>query len=219
MKDGKPAPKLMAWLRFRSLTPEEEDLWSVVARTVRPLRPRTLDPGSIESATFGSGTLGKRPAPAAGEQAALLPEKSRPVKAVKNGAAGEPQALAPNPRPAGPPSLNPIMRKERQKLVRGRVAIDARIDLHGMTQTEAHAALRNLLQRCQENGAKFVLVITGKGQPNAVFNGRGVLRRQVPQWLALPEFRRYVAGFDVAHTGHGGEGALYVRLRKAKVLR
>jgi DNA-nicking Smr family endonuclease len=75
------------------------------------------------------------------------------------------------------------------------------------------------LQRSQATGAKFVLVITGKGLASASLSGRGVLRRQVPLWLALPEFRRYVAGFDVANPDHGGEGALYVRLRKAKVMR
>jgi DNA-nicking Smr family endonuclease len=108
------------------------------------------------------------------------------------------------------------MRKERQQLVRGRVAIEARIDLHGMTQTEAYGALRRFLHRSQANDAKFVLVITGKGAPNAPRGERGVLRHQVPLWLALSEFRRYVLGFDVAHTGHGGEGALYVRLRKVR---
>jgi DNA-nicking Smr family endonuclease len=115
------------------------------------------------------------------------------------------------------PALSPFLRKERQKLARGNAVIDARIDLHGMTQAEAHGALRKLLHRSQASGAKFVLVITGKGAPGASRSDRGVLRRQVPMWLALPEFRRYVLGFDVADTGHGGEGALYVRLRKAKV--
>jgi DNA-nicking Smr family endonuclease len=203
MNDGKPVPKLTARLRFRSLTPDEEELWSVVARTVRPLRPGMP----------GSGRLGQKQASAAMEQNTIVPETT--PRPVNNGAA---RAATPNPRPPGPPALSPIMRKEKQKLARGHATIDARIDLHGMTQTEAHAALRNLLHRSQANGAKFVLVITGKGQPNASFNGRGVLRRQVPQWLALPEFRRYVAGFDVANTGHGGEGALYVRLRKTKML-
>jgi DNA-nicking Smr family endonuclease len=203
MNNGKSVSKSTFRRRFRSLTPEEQDLWSVVARTVRPLRPGALGPGAP----------GQKSGPAAKEQHnEVLPETPRPAKtpvAVANGS----RATAPNPRP---PALSPIMRKEKQKLVRGHATIDARIDLHGMTQTEAHAALRNLLQRSQANGAKFVLVITGKGLPNASLHGRGVLRRQVPQWLALPEFRRYVAGFDLAHTGHGGEGALYVRLRKAK---
>jgi DNA-nicking Smr family endonuclease len=113
----------------------------------------------------------------------------------------KPKVAPPRQRPAGPPALSPIMRKERQKLVRKHETIDERIDLHGMTQTEAYTALRSLLQRSQANGAKFVLVITGKGLPNPAINERGVLRRQVPLWLALPEFRRYVVGF-------------YVRLRK-----
>jgi DNA-nicking Smr family endonuclease len=201
MNDGKSDPKPPARRRLRSLTPEEEDLWSVVARTVRPLRPGAL--------------LGLKPSPAAEEPGnAAVPQTPRPAR---NGV-GVKAAAPSNPCPPGPPALSPIMRKEKQKLARGHAAIDARIDLHGMTQTEAHAALQHLLQRAQADGAKFVLVITGKGLPNGSLNGRGVLRRQVPQWLALPEFRRYVAGFDVAHTGHGGEGALYVRLRRAKVL-
>jgi DNA-nicking Smr family endonuclease len=208
MNDEKSVRKPTPRRRFRSLTPEEQDLWSVIARTVRPLRPGALGPGASD----------KKPALTAGEpNDVAVPATPRPARngvAVANGL----KAPAPNPRPAGPPALSPIMRKEKQKLARGHATIDVRIDLHGMTQTEAHAALRNLLQRAQADGAKFVLVITGKGQPDGSFNGRGVLRRQVPQWLALPEFRRYVAGFDVANTGHGGEGALYVRLRKAKVL-
>ncbi|HWN52344.1 MAG TPA: Smr/MutS family protein [Xanthobacteraceae bacterium] len=108
------------------------------------------------------------------------------------------------------------MRREKQQLARGRLAIEARIDLHGMTQAEAHGALRRFLHRSWASDAKFVLVITGKGAPNAPRGDRGILRQQVPLWLALPEFRRYVLGFDAAHTGHGGEGALYVRLRKAR---
>ena len=83
----------------------------------------------------------------------------------------------------------------------------------GLTQAEAHEALLRFLRRAQAEGAKFVLVITGKGGPGG---DRGVLRRQVPLWLALPELRACVLGFDVAHVGHGGEGALYVRLRKGR---
>jgi DNA-nicking Smr family endonuclease len=201
--DGKPASKLISRLGFRSLTPDEEDLWSLVARTVRPLRPA---PPSVKLAAEAEKADKKTP----------VRDTPRPVK---NGAATESKGAAPGLRPSAPPALAPVMRREKQKLARGHETIDARIDLHGMTQTEAHAALRSVLHRSQANGAKFVLVITGKGQPNGVLNGRGVLRRQVPLWLALPEFRRYVAGFDVASASHGGEGALYVRLRKAKVIR
>src|SRR5207247_2865570 len=73
------------------------------------------------------------------------------------------------------------------------------------------------LQRAHHDGLTFVLVITGKGKVGAA--ERGVLRRQVPQWLALPEFRTLVVGFEEAHIGHGGEGALYVRVRRARFSR
>jgi DNA-nicking Smr family endonuclease len=111
--------------------------------------------------------------------------------------------------------LSNLGRRERQRLARGTLAIDARIDLHGLTQSEAHAALARFLRRAQADDARFVLVITGKG---ARFPGaeRGVLRRQVPLWLGLPEFRAYVVGFEDADTTHGGQGALYVRLRRRR---
>ena len=91
------------------------------------------------------------------------------------------------PRPA-PPPLAPIGRRERSHLSRGRKEIDARLDLHGMTQTRAHRALFGFLQRAHHDGLTFVLVITGKGKMGAG-SERGVLRRQVPEWLSLPEFR------------------------------
>jgi DNA-nicking Smr family endonuclease len=114
------------------------------------------------------------------------------------------------------PPLAPIGRRERSQLSRGRKEIDARLDLHGMTQTRAHRALSAFLQRAHSDGLTFVLVITGKGKMGAE-SERGVLRRQVPQWLSLPEFRALVVGFEEAHIGHGGEGALYVRIRRSKI--
>jgi DNA-nicking Smr family endonuclease len=194
MNGGKPVPKSMPRSGRRLLTSDEEHLWSLVVRTVRPLRH------AKKPATD--------PRHKAGVRDAIRPIKSR--------ATVEPNVAAPRQRAAGVPALSPIMRREMHKLARGHAAIDARIDLHGMTQAEAHGVLQRLLHRSQANGAKFVLVITGKGVPGASRGERGVLRRQVPLWLALPEFRRYVLGFDVADTGHGGEGALYVRLRKLR---
>lgn len=77
-------------------------------------------------------------------------------------------------------------------------------------------ALLRFLRSIQAKGGKLVLVITGKGVRGSGHPERGVLRRQVPLWLALPEFRDLVVGFDKAAIGHGGEGALYVRLRKRR---
>jgi DNA-nicking Smr family endonuclease len=175
----------------RRLTDEEERLWSVVARTVKPLRSGKRVPLAI---------LPETPVPSA-----------RPAKKSEE----HPLPAAAPVRHAKPPSaIIAIARRERQQLARGKAELGGRIDLHGLTQAEAHDALLRFLRRTQAEGAKFVLVITGKGGFGA--GERGVLRRQVPLWLGLPEFRVCVLGFDVAHVGHGGEGALYVRLRRAR---
>ena len=177
--------------RHRGLSEEERALWESVAKQVKPLRkkPRTAKP--VHAAPAVTAEI-KSAAP------------SRPIPSVQ----------AAKPRPV--PPLAPLGRRERSKLSRGRSEIDARIDLHGMTQLRAHRALLSFLQRAHADGATFVLVITGKGKVGGSEEERGVLRRQVPHWLSLPEFRALVVGFEEAHIGHGGEGALYVRIRRAR---
>jgi DNA-nicking Smr family endonuclease len=194
----------------RRLTPEEEHLWSMVSRGVRPLRSAKK---ALSAARHKPAKAGFKPALAAAKNPAK-PAVKPPVGAGFKSAA----VAAAVPRPAGRPGQPPvaIARRDMQQLYRGRAAIDARIDLHGMTQVEAHDALLRFLERCQAAGAKFALVITGKGAPDSPGSGRGVLRRQVPLWLALAEFHAYVLGFDIAKAGHGGDGALYVRLRKPR---
>ena len=100
----------------------------------------------------------------------------------------------------------------RARVARGKEPIDARLDLHGLTQAQAHSALLRFLRNANARDARLVLVITGKGRGGEL----GVLKRQVPQWLGLPEFRAFVVGFEDAHVSHGGEGALYVRVRRAR---
>jgi len=176
----------------RSLSEEERVLWDSVAKQIKPLRkkPRVLRPATAQAAD-----LAAQPAAA-----------SRPVAAV------QPQKPS---KPSTPP-LMPLGRRERARLSRGKNEIEARLDLHGMTQSRAHRALFGFLQRAHHDGLTFVLVITGKGKVGGPEAERGVLRRQVPQWLRLPEFRSLVVGFEEAHVGHGGEGALYVRIRRAR---
>lgn len=121
------------------------------------------------------------------------------------------------PQPVKPLPLAPFDRRLRHRVARGRETIDARIDLHGMTQREARAELLRFLHRAQENDAKLALVVTGKGTgklAREAQNERGVLRRNVPIWLSLPEFRRFVVSFEEAHPNHGGHGALYLRIRR-----
>jgi DNA-nicking Smr family endonuclease len=181
--------------RKRGLSEEDRALWESVAKQVKPLRKR--DRALKLSATSPETETKVSPKPAASPRHAA------------------PQRIAAPSKPE-PPPLAPIGRRERSHLSRGRKEIDARLDLHGMTQTRAHRALFGFLQRAHHDGLTFVLIITGKGKIGAEFE-RGVLRRQVPQWLGLPEFRSLVVGFEEAHIGHGGEGALYVRVRRARV--
>jgi DNA-nicking Smr family endonuclease len=179
--------------RRRELSDEERALWRGIARSVQPLRRHARRDGEEAEPTAAPRTSAAA--------------KARPAKAMAS-----PQRAA---QPMAPPPLATLARREKQRLARGRAAIDARIDLHGMTQAQAHAALGRFLRRAQAAGARFVLVITGKGA-RAADPDRGVLRRQVPLWLQLPELRDAVVGFEEAHVAHGGEGALYVRLRKAQ---
>lgn len=182
--------------RKRSLSEEERALWESVSKQTKPLRKRyrAAKPPTLPDA-----------APPATEKLAAEP---RPLPSEKIPRPSKVEAPA-------PPPLAPLGRRERSQLSRGRKEIDARLDLHGMTQTHAHRALSGFLQRAQSDGLTFVLVITGKGKMGAE-SERGVLRRQVPQWLGLPEFRSLVVGFEEAHIGHGGEGALYVRIRRSR---
>jgi DNA-nicking Smr family endonuclease len=119
--------------------------------------------------------------------------------------------------------LAPLDRRSTRRIAAGRIEIDARIDLHGMRQSEAHAALRRFLERCRADGCRTVLVITGKGGPlrrapsesmDDTGRDRGVLKTNVPRWLAEPELSALVIGFTTAHVRHGGAGALYVTLRR-----
>ena len=116
------------------------------------------------------------------------------------------------PPPPAPPPLSPLGRRKRTRVARGKETIDGRLDLHGLTQSEAHAALLRFLRQAAERGARLVLVITGKGGEGE----RGVLRRQLPRWLALPEFRALVIGFEQAAIRHGGEGAWYISVRRSR---
>jgi DNA-nicking Smr family endonuclease len=183
--------------RKRSLSEEERALWESVAKQTKPLRKKPRAP--------------KAPAASSDE----MPGAAKPATALKPHPSAK-ISHTPKPKlPAAPP-LAPIGRRERAQLSRGKKQIDARLDLHGMTQTRAHHALSGFLQRAHHEGLTFVLVITGKGKMGAE-SERGVLRRQVPQWLGLPEFRALVVGFEEAHIGHGGEGALYVRIRRSRM--
>ena len=106
-------------------------------------------------------------------------------------------------------ALEGIEPNRRHRIAQEREEIGARIDLHGLTQDRARAALDGFLQRAFDDGWRAVLVITGKG-----VQGDGVLKKRVPDWLGAPHLTHIVAGISDAHRRHGGEGALYVALKR-----
>jgi DNA-nicking Smr family endonuclease len=191
-------------VKRRDLTEDDAALWLGVARSIKPLR--RSHSSSVKASDGGSRAEAVRPKPVApGSRAAQVMPRERPEPAPpKTKAVAEPAA---------------IDRRLRQRLARGREPIDARIDLHGLTQNEAHGALLAFLRGAQSKGARLVLIVTGKGRsgdPSGDFGARGVLRRQVPLWLGLPEFRALIVEFGEAHVAHGGQGALYARLRRQR---
>lgn len=188
----------------RNQSPPLKDwhLWDRVAETVDPLRPRV-------------------PREAAHSDTALPTTPEPPMAKPK-----APRPLPPMPsyQPSGRPGQSPrpgIEPNLRQRLVRGREEIDGTIDLHGMRQVEAHAALTRFIHARSARGDRTLLVITGKGLKKlgddaAVIIERGVLRAMLPMWLTSPDLAPLVAGWDVAAQGHGGDGAFYVRLKRTR---
>jgi DNA-nicking Smr family endonuclease len=175
----------------RRLRDDERALWLEITRSVRRLRQEPLSASEKDGAApQNQGPTRSQPLPPATKRKAASDAKSRA------------------------PPLAPLGRRVKQRLARGTLSIDGRLDLHGLTQARAHDALLAFLRSAGRNGWQLVLVITGKGAARGDLGERGVLRRQVPMWLKLPEFRALVVSFEAAHIGHGGEGALYVRIRR-----
>ena len=165
----------------RRLTPEERRIWSRVARTVR------LAPGRV---------IEDEPEPVEATETArcaLAPLQAAPAK-------------APRAKPSPPEDMS-----GQRKIRRGQNEIDARLDLHGHTQDTAHRELTDFLLRQAGNGARCVLVITGKGRL-----GTGILRTRLFDWIAHPDLRPFIAGYAPAHPRHGGAGATYIFLRSKR---
>lgn len=170
------------------LTEEDRVLWGRVARTTKPLEGKSF-PDWPEA--VGHDPQPPVPTPTADDRQAPKPTKRTPAPAIQD------------PRHIDRPTYG--------KLARGRLEIAGRVDLHGMTQEEAHMLLFSFLRRAYEADRRYVLVITGKGTSS---RGEGVLRRSVPRWFATSPFREIVGGYEEAARNHGGAGALYVRLRR-----
>lgn len=191
-RDGKP--KLPDW-----------HLWFEVSKTVSPLRP----------ARQPIIDLGQEPLPLPPGKSTTPAPRQKPHRIMP---------VMPAYQSDGRPGKKPragIEPNLKQRLVRGREEIDGTIDLHGMRQVEAHAALTRFIHARHARGDRTILVITGKGLKKleadaAVIVERGVLRQMLPIWLTEAGLAPLVAGWDMAAQNHGGDGAFYVRLRRER---
>jgi len=199
-------------LRGQHLSDEDQALWAGTAETLEPLTRRKA---RVHPAV--SDHTGERSKPARSRSPSHVTMRNAPATAAHGHGARQPEQ-----RPAAP--LAEFDRKIERKLGRGHKDVEARIDLHGLYQSEAHRALRRFILDCHAKGLRHVLVITGKGAPHRRrpddeepwgLNRKepGVLRRSVPQWLAEPDLRAVIVSFTPAALRHGGDGALYVHLR------
>jgi len=185
----------------RVLTPTELELWHRVTADVRPINPieqnverqSEQQPKSPKRSTvkIKNGKISATPRP-----------KDRSVKPVIRS-----KNLALDP--TGPVDMD---RKNWERLKRGQLGIERKLDLHGQTQSEAHAALNRFLAMASATGLRCVLVVTGKGGAE----GKGILRQMVPRWLAEADNRDKILTYCSAQPRHGGNGALYVLLRRSR---
>jgi DNA-nicking Smr family endonuclease len=204
----------------RRVTEDEAELWRQLTHSVDKVKtkPRVTAHGAEPAA------------PALASSAPASPERPSTAQGRSTRTAPTAAATAPPPKPPAPTELD---RRTVRQVAAGKVPIDAVLDLHGLDQAAAYTRLRAFLMSSRANGHRMVLVITGKGggvrplaadlRSNRKRGGegsdpvpRGVLRRSVPQWLEQPDLGAIVLSYAAAGVRHGGDGALYVRLRKAR---
>lgn len=174
--------------RGRRPTAEELALWRHATREVVPQRPETVAEATpLPAATF----LPVAPPPAPAERTKPPRQPARPTQRLD---------------PLGPVDID---RSSWRRLRRGQYPVEARLDLHGLTQAQAHDAVAGFLAISQAQRRRCVLVITGRGAPTG-----GTLRAMTPRWLDEPPNRQRVLAYATAQRHHGGEGAIYVLLRR-----
>lgn len=188
-------------MKDRKLSSDERILWGKVAKSARALPGRMKEIVAFEE---------KLAATLAAEEEA---QKSSAPRIVHQVIIDETQSYQPPVQKRASGVHQPLEKPTQKKLAKGRLAIEARLDLHGLYQDEAHDLLLDFLLRAHDRGLRHVLVITGKGRS---FGSEGALRRAVPLWFSKAEFRFLISSYEWAARHHGGEGAMYVRLSRSR---
>ncbi|MDZ7714482.1 MAG: Smr/MutS family protein [Rhodovibrio sp.] len=195
--------------RERVASRAERDLWQQVMRDATPMRHSKRAPVDVPDASPDETAAQVR-----GEHAPASPPQKKPAKAPPR-----PQPTPPiQPTKAPDPGVTPgrlhnVDRRTADRLKRGRLEIEGRIDLHGMTRAAAQDALTSFVVAAADRGQRCVLVITGKG---TFSGGPGVLKQEVPKWLNMPPLRERIVAVNEAQPKHGGGGALYVLLKRKR---
>jgi len=191
----------------KSLKPDDERLWRYVTRSIKPLEGRSK-PNRPAVLPNPAPDFSAKSAGAPGNKKSLTASSSRPIQK-------KPAPVSPSPLD-GPPNA-----QWARRMRRGDVAIDARLDLHGLTQAEAHSRLLRFVSMAVAQQLRVLLVITGKGSRSGSGSREetGVLRRNLPHWLKQSGISANILAITPAHPRHGGSGAYYVALRRARDVR
>lgn len=179
------------------LRPEDRILWETVAKTTLPISAKHHLKSAMDDFDLWEQEVALKSKPSVVSHSKKMTEPSEDSKPV----------IAKSKQS----EILPLDRSTHRKIAKGRLNIDARIDLHGLTQREAYNLLYGFLANAHARGLRHVLIITGKGRSSG---SEGVLKQVVPHWFSTPIFRLFVSAYEDAALHHGGHGALYVRLRR-----
>ncbi|MFN3958471.1 MAG: Smr/MutS family protein [Parvularculaceae bacterium] len=191
-------------MKKRDLSGEERELWSLVTRDVKPAKKRKRKAAAVLAPPPRSARPEK--SPDAGAKTPPIPIRPALSRVVKDQARARTKARLPPAFGAGDPKVD-------KKAAKGLIPIEARLDLHGMTEAAAHARVTRFILGAHADGLRLVLVITGKGAARGG-EGRGVLRRRFVDWVELDPLRGAIARVATAMQKDGGEGAFYVFLKR-----
>jgi len=190
----------------RPLNKEEKALWQEVAASIKPLKkPRAQKNAATSPKEAAAPAMQKNTGSGRGAEARTKAKGTEPTVVARA-----------KPQPLGHGTMQDMDKRQAARLRKGRLPIEGRIDLHGKTSVEAHDALKAFVTRAHRAGKRCVLVITGKGSRSGADGKAGILRQVVPRWLNEPAFRPLILAFTHARPEDGGEGALYVLLKRTR---
>ncbi|MEQ8604914.1 MAG: Smr/MutS family protein [Marivibrio sp.] len=185
---------------------EGRSLWAAVTSTVRPLGDRPMQARGLDRSERDRRDAPSHPL--SDTDAAKAAMRRRIARVAAHNAETAKATLAPAPPDLAPGRTPGLDRRSAERLRRGKLPIDGRLDLHGMSREAAHAAVEAFVLRAHATGKRCVIVVTGKG--------RGILKESAPHWLNLPPLRDKIIAIETCRPEHGGDGALYVLLRRQR---